>query len=121
MTAAMIVRDAAALQQHYENDLEENFPEKFEHISIFVKELNLKDDEGEPVENPSVEVLYRILIDKKLVSTFPNVEVAMIIYLGLIVSNATGERTFSKLKLIKSEKRTFMVQSSLTCLSPNVY
>ncbi|KAJ8030380.1 hypothetical protein HOLleu_26792 [Holothuria leucospilota] len=34
-----------------------------------------------------------------------------------MVSNATGERTFSKLKLIKSEKRTCMVQSRLTCLS----
>ena len=114
ITAAMIVRDATALQQHYENDLEENFPEEFEHIEF---ELNLKDDEGEPMENPSVKMLYKILIDKKLVSTFPNVEVAMRIYLSLIVSNATGERTFSKLKLIKSEKRTCMVQSRLTCLS----
>ena len=41
----------------------------------------------------------------------------MRIYLSLMVSNATGERTFSKLKLIKSEKRTCMVQSRLTCLS----
>ena len=117
MTVALIVRDATALQQHYENGLEENLPEEFEHISIFVKELNLNDDEGKPVENPSVKMLYKILIDKKLVSTFPNVEVAMRIYLSLMVSNATGERTFSKLKLIKSEKRTCMVQSRLTCLS----
>ena len=69
------------------------------------------------MENPSVKMLYKILTDKKLVSTFPNVEVAMRIYLSLMVSNATGERTFSKLKLIKSEKRTCMVQSRLACLS----
>ena len=101
MTAAMIVRDATALQQHYENDLEENFPEEFEHISIFMKEVNLKDDEGEPVESPSVKMLYKIPIDKKLVSTFSNVEVAMRIYLSLMVSNATGERTFSNSNSLK--------------------
>ena len=89
--------------------MEENFLEEFEHISIFVKELNLKDDEEKTVENPSAKMLYKILIDKKLVSTFQNVEVAMRIYLSLMVSDATGERTFSKLKLNNSEKRTCMV------------
>lgn len=84
---------------------------------MVILKLRIADDDGKPVENPSVKMLYKILIDKKLVSTFPNVEVAMRIYLSLMVSNATGERTFSRLKLIKSVKRTCMVQSRLTCLS----
>ena len=72
-----------------------------------MKELNLKDDEGKLVENPSVKMLYKILIDKKLVSTFPNMEVAMRIYLSLMVSRpmqqVKGHSLSSNLSKGKSE------------------
>ena len=38
-------------------------------------------------------------------------------YLSLMATNASGERSFSKLKLIKNEKRTCMDQDRLNWLS----
>jgi len=48
-------------------------------------------------------------------SVFPNVEVALRIYLSLMVSNCTGERSFSRLKLLKTSHRSTMSQDRLNC------
>ena len=61
--------------------------------------------------------MYRIIKDKGLSSTFPNAEIMLRIFLSLMVSNSSGERTFSKLKLIKNELRSTMSQQRLTFLS----
>ena len=61
--------------------------------------------------------MYNLLIEQDLVSTFPNIEVALRLYLCLMVSNCSGERTFSQLKRIKNELRSTMGQKQLNCLS----
>jgi len=38
-------------------------------------------------------------------------------FLSMMVTNCTGERSFSKLKLIKNELRSRMMQERLNCLS----
>ncbi|KAG6927717.1 zinc finger MYM-type containing 1 [Chelydra serpentina] len=48
---------------------------------------------------------------------FPNVFVALRIYLTLPVSNCSGERSFSQLKRIKSALRATMVQERLNSLT----
>lgn len=50
-------------------------------------------------------------------SVFPNVEVALRIYLSLMVSNCFGERSFSRLKLLKSPNRSTMLQDKLNCFA----
>ena len=50
-------------------------------------------------------------------SIFPNVEVVLRIYLSMMVSNCSGERTFSKLKRIKNEVRSTMGETRLNFLS----
>lgn len=52
-----------------------------------------------------------------LQTTFPNVFVALRLFLTLPVSNCEGERTFSQLKQIKNELRTTMGQKRLSALS----
>lgn len=55
-----------------------------------------------------------------MVETFANVEIVLRLYLCMFVTNCTGERSFSKLKLIKNYLRNTMGQdrlSSLTLLS----
>ena len=61
--------------------------------------------------------MYNLLIEEDLVSTFPNIEVALRLYLCLIVSNCSGEGTFSQLKRIKNELRLTMGQNRSKCLS----
>ncbi|KAK4881639.1 hypothetical protein RN001_004958 [Aquatica leii] len=61
--------------------------------------------------------MYKLLKSNNLVETFPNVEIAFRIFLSLMVTNASGERSFSKLKLIKNELQNSMCQERLKCLS----
>jgi hypothetical protein len=44
------------------------------------------------------------MYNENISSIFPDVEIAMRIFLSMIVTNASGERPFSKLKFVK--KRT---------------
>ena len=60
---------------------------------------------------------YLLLKKHDLEPTFPNVEIALRIYLSLMVTNCSGERSFSKLKRIKNEQRTSIGQERLNHLS----
>ena len=51
----------------------------------------------------------------RLVAAFPNVSIAL--HLCLIVSNCSGEHSFSQLKLIKNNLRSTMGQERLNALS----
>ena len=49
-------------------------------------------------------------------SSFPNVEIALRMYLVLMISNCSAERSFSKMKLIKNRLRTSMCNDRLSHL-----
>ena len=57
------------------------------------------------------------IINNELVSSFPNFSIALRIFLTLPVTVASGERSFSKLKLIKNYLRSSMSQERLTSLA----
>lgn len=61
--------------------------------------------------------LMTTLKERELQCAFPNVVIALRIYLTLPVSNATGERSFSKLGLIKNCLRTTMTENRLNHLT----
>ncbi|CAK1592764.1 unnamed protein product [Parnassius mnemosyne] len=61
--------------------------------------------------------LYLQLKKEFLTSTFPNIEISLRIFLTLMITNCAGERSFSRLKLIKSDHRSTMSQSRLNHLS----
>lgn len=50
-------------------------------------------------------------------SVFPNVETIFRIFLTLMISNCSGERSFSRLKRVKNECRASMLQRKLCSLS----
>jgi len=49
--------------------------------------------------------------------TFPNVVIALRMYLVLMVTNCRAERSFSKLKLMENRLRTSMTQGSLVVVN----
>lgn len=57
------------------------------------------------------------ILKNNLVETFPNITVALRILLTLPVSVASGERSFSKLELIKNYLRSSMGQERLNNLA----
>ena len=61
--------------------------------------------------------MYKLLIQKKILGLFPNVEIALRMYLVLMVSNCSAERSFSKMKLIKNRLRTSMGNERLSHLA----
>ena len=60
--------------------------------------------------------LATLMYMEDLHSTFPNVSIALRIYMSLMVSNCSGERSFSKMSLMKSKLRSTMTDNRLTAL-----
>ncbi|KAF7646201.1 hypothetical protein LDENG_00191670, partial [Lucifuga dentata] len=56
-------------------------------------------------------------VTKNLHDIFPNVDIAFRLYLTLPVTNASGERSFSKFRLVKNRLRSTMGQERLNHLT----
>lgn len=71
-----------------------------------------------PSSIPNVNDMRQFIIrNTGLIASFPNVEIILRIFLSMMISNATGERSFSKLSIIKNERRSTMGQNRLVALS----
>ncbi len=60
---------------------------------------------------------YRIIVEDSIVCVFPNVEIALTIFLTLMTTNCSTERSFSRMKYIKNPCRTVMRQKRLGSFS----
>ena len=60
---------------------------------------------------------YKLICNNMILSTFPNVLIALRIYRCLMITNATAERIFSKLKILKNCHRALMTQERLNGLA----
>ena len=61
--------------------------------------------------------MYRIIVDLNMSQCFPNVEKAQRLYLSLMVSNCSGERSFTLLKRVKNVLRSTTTQDHLSALT----
>ena len=52
--------------------------------------------------------MYGLIVNQDVQATFPNVQVVLKMYLTLMVTNCSGELSFSKLKLIENMMLTTM-------------
>lgn len=107
--AAQLTVDATRLVKKYTNDLEPDCENEFVTFSDFITHLKLDRDPQTLLKylrkNPVVE------------STFANVSTALRLFLTLPVTVCEGERSFSKLSLIKNRFRSTMTQDRLNALS----
>ena len=113
-----ILRAATNLVKAYPNDFEESLgPELIQFAKLF-KMSDTSNHVSNQKVGDSVEVrMLRLLNDFSCTQTFPNVHIALRIYLCMMASNCSGERSFSKLKRIKNELRSTMRQERLTYIS----
>uniref|UniRef100_H2YLA9 HAT C-terminal dimerisation domain-containing protein n=1 Tax=Ciona savignyi TaxID=51511 RepID=H2YLA9_CIOSA len=111
------IRHAAIqLMETYVNDFEDCFPSEMIHFSEFYKTVS--GQEKKKTRNSSTEIEMLLLLNENMCShIFPNVHIALRIYLCMAPSNCCGERSFSKLKRIKNEARNSMGQERLNFLS----
>lgn len=68
-------------------------------------------------EKMNIREMYTKIINENLKSCFPNLEIIMRINLCMMITNCTGERSFSKLKLIKNVLRSQIGQTRLNSMS----
>ena len=111
-----IGRAATELMKTYVDDFEECFPMEMIQFCEFYK--TIRDQEQRTTQNLSTEMEMLLLLNENMCSqSFPNVHIALRIYLAMATSNCSGERSFSKMKRIKNELRGCMRQQRLTFLS----
>ena len=100
---------ASRLQEKYAIDLEEDFVEEAIQFQQYVqRDMTMSTSVGE---------LLKLIRKRGLQTVFPNIDIALRLYLTLPVTNASGERSFSKLALIKSKLRSTMQQDRLSHLT----
>jgi len=103
------IREASLkLQSKYNTDLHDDFPDELIQFVSF---------SASAVSDPTPRNLLLLIRERQLQSVFPNVDIALRIYLTLPVSNASGERSFSKLAIIKHRLRTSMAEDRLNNLT----
>ena len=61
--------------------------------------------------------MFRLINESKFMPAFPNVSVVFRLYLCLMISNCSGERSFSVLKRVKNQLRLSMGQKRLNSLA----
>ena len=102
LTPEDLRKHAAHLVDSYPEDLEPAFIDEFVQFTDI-----LVSDNNKTVSHMSE------LLQKDggiMLSTFPNVAIALRIYLALPINNCEGERSFSKLTRVKSHLRNTMGQ-----------
>jgi len=104
---------AAKLVAEYKDDLDQTLGAELVQFATFSSEFLEEEDDGIGREH----FLYKLLLEKKVVDTFPNVEILLRMYLVLMVTNCSGERSFSKMKFIKNRLRTTMSHDRLSHLA----
>ena len=61
--------------------------------------------------------MYKLIKENGLESAYPNVNIVLRIYLSHMVTNCSGERSFSKLKRVKNGQQTSLGQDKLNHLT----
>ena len=104
------------LLQIYRNDLDDNLGNELIQFKHFSMQFN-EEYERKKETISRERWMYQLLFDYNLKNCFPNLEITLRMYLSLMITNSSAERSFSKLKLIKNRLRTSMTEDRLNFLS----
>ena len=96
------------LVEDYAEDIDENLYAEIEHLHLY-----LKDHFNTQAPQLSHLDLYKLIKEKQMEAAFPNTEIILRIFICFMISNCSGERSFSKLKLTKNDLRSTLSQKAL--------
>lgn len=102
-------KNAEVVCKIYPEDLEDSLGVELVHYSEFLK-LYIHE---KPDDMSKEHFMLKVLIEKPVRNSFPNVEILLRMYMSIMTTNCSGERAFSKLKLIKDRLSTTMTQENL--------
>ena len=106
---------ARKLVKAYPEDLEKELEVEIVHFASLIKGL-IDANLMPPSKLFEIDMFLQI-IENELEEAFPNVTIMFKIYLCMFVTNCKGERSFSKLKLLKNHLRNTMGQDRLAALA----
>lgn len=109
-----LIQQSEKLVKSYPMDVDNSIVSELQQFHAYVK-INCKKHSDSCIHTH--QDLYDILINDGVKSVFPNVEVVLRMFLSLMVTNCSGERSFSQLKRIKNDQRSTMGQDKLSSLS----
>lgn len=92
----ILKKSAKDLRKKYPDDFDESFSEEITHFQKYIKEES----------EVTVLDLFKMLIQNKLYEVFPNTYICFKMYLSLMITNCSGERSFSALNRIKNYLRS---------------
>ena len=97
----------------------EAFPTEIESSSELLSEIDLFKSyiSSEPNNLNCKQMLIILVENPSLKEALPNLFIVLRMFLSLMITNANGERAFSRLKRIKNENRSTMTQNRLHLLS----
>lgn len=114
LTQSEIAKNAQNIINIYKSDFESSLEIELLQFQEFCKIYLDFDSNGKKSKE---QAMYSCIIEKGVQDCFPNVETLLKLYLTLMISNCSGERSFSKLKRIKNENRTSMTERRLNNLT----
>ena len=114
-TKLEIVRGVKLLEAY--PDVDPKLTDELLHFHLYVRQTQSQGLTEEQVISLSHGDLYQIMCKEKIHTAFPNVEAILRLFLGLLFTNSTGERSFSRLKSIKNKLRSTKSQERLSALS----
>jgi hypothetical protein len=108
-----ILTAASNLVDIYKDDLDACLGNELVQFAEFF--ASFKDEQAVDVSRENF--MYKLILDKQVQGSFPNVEIVLRMYLVLMISNCSAERSFSKMKFIKNRLRTTMCSGRLSHLA----
>ena len=104
---------ARKLVEIYNEDLDQCLGSELIQFADFAQMF--KDEEGDDIGRE--QFMYRLIKNKRIKGSFSNVEIALCMYLVMMVTNCSAERSFSEMKIIKNRLRTSMTHERLNNLA----
>ena len=95
MSNCKIEPSSKTLLQYYTDDLEESLPKETIQFSTLIKQYHFN-SECKEIQ------MFSFINENEFMHAFPNVSVVFRLYLCLMISNCSGERSFSVLKKVKN-------------------